>query len=139
MRVFVDSDVVISSLLSASGAASLLMSHPHCTPVISSVSASEIEDVAVRLDLNRQKVVSLLQTRCERVLLRETTASLQKTYGLYVTDPGDVHIVAGAVAADVRFLLSYNQKDFRAGKIKEAFDILLLTPGQYLQYLRSLT
>ena len=47
-------------------------------------------------------------------------------------------LVYAAVQAHVRFIVTYNQKDFRSERIKDDFRIIVLTPGQLLQYLRSL-
>lgn len=63
---------------------------------------------------------------------------IHKDFKDYTWDPDDAHIVAGAAEAKTKFLLTYNIRHFNIQKIKEDFDITVLTPAQYLQYLRSL-
>ena len=55
----------------------------------------------------------------------------------YIYDPYDGHIIAGARQGKARFLLTFNLKDFNREKIKRDFNIILMTPGMYLQFLRS--
>ena len=51
MKIFVDSDVIISSLLSDKGASHLLLHHKDIIPAISNYSNEEIEVVIERLDI----------------------------------------------------------------------------------------
>lgn len=46
--------------------------------------------------------------------------------------------MAGAVEIKAKFLLTYNIRHFQRQKISEDFGIVVFTPAQYLQYLRSL-
>lgn len=137
MRVFVDSDVVISSLLSSSGAASFLLNQMHIRPVISSVSNGELLMVVKRMDMGIKKLEKLLQNRFEVFKITKELQAVKKEYGKYVTDINDAHIVAGAHVASVKFLLSYNLKHFRRDLIKSSLDLVVLTPALFLQYLRS--
>lgn len=139
MDVFVDSDVVISSLLSGRGASHLLLHSNEIIPVISSVSRRELSQVVERLRIEVKDFESLLSSRFRIVPLSQPPTELRRTYEQYVVDIYDAHIVAGAHQAKVRFLLSYNLRHFRAEKIKDDFNILLMTPGMFLQYHRSLS
>ena len=131
MRVFLDSDVVISSLLSDYGAANILVNSKSPEFYISNISEKEIKTVAKRLSIQESKMMSLIK-------VEEDLKSIKQKFGGYTTDPDDAHIVAGAASAKVRFLISYNVKDFKAEKIKRSFDIILMKPATFLQYLRSI-
>jgi len=64
--------------------------------------------------------------------------AIKQEYKDYVSDPDDVHIIAGAAEADADFLITYNTKHYLVDKIKAELDIIVHTAAQFLQYLRSL-
>lgn len=138
LKIFIDSDVVISSLISTSGAAHLLLKHPDIIPVISNISHREIEIVAERLHLDKNKLRILFRKKFKEVQLEKGIKELKNKYGDYTFDISDTHIVAGAKKAKVRFLISYNMRHFQVEKIRKELNIFLMTPGVFLQYLRSL-
>lgn len=137
--VFVDSDVIISSLISKSGASFLLLYKTAGHFYISNVSRKEIAIVAKRLKILFKKNEELIPPQIHEVKLSKTLSYIKKAYGTYVKDIHDAHIVAGTIASKSRFLMTYNLKHFHQDKIKQDFNIIILTPGQYLQYLRSLS
>lgn len=139
LRVSVDSDVVISSLISQEGAARLLLGEKISKVkfYVSNFSFKEQKIVAQRLKISQKKFQDLVKKRLTVVRLKTTTDQIKKEYQIYTTDPNDSHIVAGAEASKARFLITYNQRHFRGDKIKKDLNILLLTPAQFLQYLRS--
>ena len=134
---FVDSDVVISSLLSKKGASFFLFHLTKISLFISSLSIKELEIVVKRLNINRQKLNSLIEKRLKVVILKETKEIIKKKYQNYVLDQNDAHVIAGAVAAKTKFLLTYNLKHYKKEKIKDDFDIIIFPPAAFLQYLRS--
>lgn len=139
IRVFVDSDVVISSLLSISGAAyTLLHDTKKVELYVSNFSTLELKKVADRLQLDRGKLQKVISTCFDTVKINQTHEKVQGRFAPYVRDIDDAHIVAGAKAAKVRFLVSYNIRHFESEKLNRDFKIILLTPGLFLQYLRSL-
>ena len=135
MRIFVDSDVGISSLLSKNGAAYLLLHHSRITPVISNISVKELKIVVKRLDIKEGSLDNLLQKKFKIIKLKRTI-KVRDFIGC-VKDVNDAHIIAGAKAAKVNFLITYNIKHFEVEKIKRDFQIILMSPGNFLQYLRS--
>lgn len=137
-KVFVDSDVVISSLISQKGAAHLLLNKQKTNFVISNISKAELEKVANRLEINQDKLQALVKKKLKIINLTQEIASIKKEFRDYTFDPDDAHIVAGAAKAKAKFLLTYNLRHFKRQKITEDLGITILTPAQYLQYLRSL-
>jgi predicted nucleic acid-binding protein len=133
MRVFIDSDVVISSLLSSRGAAYILLNAAGVTRIISTASVKELRVVCKRLNIPGDALDALIQKRFMVASIRGKT----QDYQIYVTDPNDSHIIAGAVSAKTPYLLSYNLKHFKVEKIKNDLEILLMTPALFLQYMRS--
>ncbi len=136
-RIFVDSDVVISALLSSTGAAYFLMNQLELTPVISSMSFAELRIVVERLKLGVSKLENVVKKRCEVLKITESKEITQQRYEQFVSDMNDAHIVAGAHQAKVQFLISYNLKHFKANKMRDELDIVVMTPALFLQYLRS--
>lgn len=135
--VFVDSDVVISSLLSPVGAAYFLLTQSEIKPVISSTSLAELREVVNRLGLDTLKLESLIQEGFEVHNITKPLNDMKQEYGKFVTDIHDAHIVAGAHISDSKYLLTHNLKHFKTDKINDELDLLILTPGWFLQFLRS--
>lgn len=139
LKVFVDSDVVISSFISSTGAAfSLLNQTDDVELYISNISMQELEMVTERLRLDGQTLKKLVKKRFIIFQLGKTVEEVKKQFSDYVLDIDDAHIVAGAVRAKVQFLISYNTKHFKSDKLRADFNIILSTPANFLQYLRSL-
>lgn len=137
-KVFVDSDVVISSLISEKGAAHLLLNEQKSKFTISNISKIELERVASRLEIEESRLQILVKTRLKLIKLTADLKKIKNDFKNYTTDPNDAHIIAGASRAKAKFLLTYNLKHFKKQKINENLGIIVLTPAQYLQYSRSL-
>ncbi len=138
MRIFVDSDVIISSFMSQSGAAYFLLNTNSIRLFISSLSKKELEIVVIRLGIRNDMLTTLIKNNLEVVILLESLPKIKESFKQYVLDENDAHILAGAKAAKADFLITYNVKDFKIDKIKKDLNILTLTPGNFLQYLRSI-
>ncbi len=138
LKVFVDTDVAISSFISQTGAAYLLLNQTEQLDLcVSNISAQEIDKVAKRLHLDTEKAKSLIHKRFSVVQIKETAKDIQSIFDEYVLDPNDAHIVAGAKTAHAQFLISYNTRHFKADALKADFNIIITTPANLLQYLRS--
>ena len=125
MKVFVDSDVIISSLISNSGAASELVNNFEIIKIVSNFSIKELGIVKTRLKINKPLPE-----------LEVLTITNIKKYSIHSSDVNDAHIVAGAHQAKVKFLITYNLKHYKIDKIKRDLNIIIMTPGMFLQYLR---
>lgn len=138
MRIFVDSDVIISSFMSQSGAAYFLLSTTSLQLFVSSLSKKELETVVKRLGIKSNILATLIKNNLKVTMLLESLPQIKESFKQYVLDENDAHILAGAKAAKADFLITYNIKDFKINKIKKDLGILTLTPGNFLQYLRSI-
>lgn len=139
LKIFVDSDVVISSLLSNTGAAYFLLNEFSLNLFISNISVIELDRGVKKLNLNRDRLTGLIKNRLRVVKLRRTITNIKKDEEEYVFDENDAHIVAGAKKAKAKLILSYNIKDFNLSKLKQNFNLIVITPAKLLQYLRSLS
>lgn len=135
--VFIDTDVIISSLLSPKGISFYLLNQ-NIYAHISTISLPEIKKVMKRLKIDPNTLKTLIQSRLKTVDMNQSLAEIQQTYATYVSDRDDAHILAGAVVAKAQFLITYNTKHFHREKIKDQFKLLIMTPALFLQYLRSL-
>lgn len=137
-KIFVDSDVVLSSLISNKGAAYLLVNKLDLNLFISNISINELEKGVDKLNLDKLQLTDLIKNRLNTVkFIKIKSSEIKKIFKDYVYDENDAHIVAGARKAKAKLILSYNTKDFNSLKLKEDFDISVKTPAQFLQYLRS--
>ncbi|MBI5614632.1 PIN domain-containing protein [Candidatus Gottesmanbacteria bacterium] len=136
IKVFVDSDVIISSLLSDRGAAYALLQSSLVSCFVSQYSVDELRKVVDRLSLEQADLNALIkQLSVARV--KESLVVIRSRHARYVHDDNDSHIIAGAITAKAAFLATYNMKHYRCDFIKEKLGILVYTPAQILQYLRS--
>ena len=136
VKVFLDSDVIISSLLSKTGASFEILKNAKVKKVISKTIKEEVLSVAKRLsiDLAGERIYKNIKI----VPIKLKKARLAEEYLSYVLDQEDSHVVAGANIAKANFLLTHNLKHYQVTKIKNDFEIIVMKPGNFLQYLRSL-
>ncbi len=135
IKVFLDSDVIISALLSTRGASFEILNNLQITKFISESIKLEIKEVSKRLGINNFN--TKLLSNLEVIKINLTKERLVENYVPFVIDQEDSHVVAGAVKAKVNFLLTHNLKHYRVNKIKDQFHIITMKPGLFLQYLRS--
>lgn len=133
--VFLDSDVVISSLISKKGAAFLLVNNKEIIKYISNISLKEIKIVVKRLKL---KNFESILVNCEIIKIKGDLDEIKNKYNKFVTDKNDAHIICGAKVSTANFLITYNLKHFNKDLVKQSLKIITLTPALFLQYLRSL-
>lgn len=138
LKVFVDSDVIISSLISSKGTAFHLLNQTKENFFVSNYSVNELEIVAKRLNIDIKKLSQLLSAKVKKVNIRQDLSQIKKHFAPYTKDPNDCHIISGAKGAKAKFLITYNISDFKVDRIKKDLDIIVTTPAKFLQYLRSL-
>lgn len=136
MRIFIDSDVLISSFLSRRGAAYLIIDTLRMDKFISNFSLVEIETAFIRKSLDLKALEKLVKQKIKVVEIDEEEV---KSKNKFVVDPNDAHIIAGAIRSKARFLISYNIRDYLVDKIYQNLNIIVMTPGQFLQYLRAIS
>src|SRR3989344_1047969 len=137
ISVYLDSDVVISSILSRTGAANMLVNESSLIKVVSNYSLTELKIVAERLHIPQARLDSVTESFTVTPLGSDSE-QLEKDFRKFVTDPGDAHVIAGAKKSGVRFLLTYNHKHFVVNSIKNDLGVIVLTPARFTQYWRSL-
>jgi len=134
VKVFVDSDIVISSQLSNIGAAYFLLNKTNLSLFVSNLSLVELQRVATRHKINNAQMLAFIKKRFSHVNLTEEFKEIESQFNSYANDPNDIHVIAGAVRANVNFLLTYNLKDYKIDKIKMPDNGLLLEPINPVKY-----
>lgn len=135
VRIFLDTDVIISSLLSSKGASFQLLERKDIINIISDWIMEETTYTAEKLSIPSSKVLTIKNTT--ELINLTNKKEIVNRFSKYVQDDKDSHVVAGAVISKSRFLITYNLKHYNTLKIKNDFDIIVLTPGLFLQHLRS--
>lgn len=137
ISVFVDSDVIISSLISPTGAAYILCRESELERYISNASKKELLTVVERLNIQKKELEELIANECKIVEVTKEKEEIVRQFKDYTSDSNDCHIVAGAKKSKAKFLITYNVRHFKIDKIKKDFGIIVFRPAQLLQYLRS--
>lgn len=135
IKVFLDSNVVFSSLLSTKGASFQILKNNKIIKIISRTIKNEVLEVAKRhnIDLSNKKIFAGLKI----ISLHLKKDKVNKLYSSYVSDLEDSHVVAGAHKSKSKFLLTHNIKHYQIAKIQNDLGIIVIKPGLFLQYLRS--
>lgn len=137
IEVFLDSNVIISSILSKTGASFKIINDPEIEKLISKTVFAEVKIVSERLNIDFKKEKTALN-QINLISINLTKKKLLKIYKKYVFDEEDSHVIAGTHKSKSKFLLTHNTKDFNINTINSDLNIIVLTPGIFLQYLRSL-
>lgn len=136
IAIFLDSDVIIAALLSEKGASSKIVKSRTFKKFVSKAIKKEVDEVAKRLHI-RIPGKNWFET-IHVITLDVTRERLAKKYFTYVSDLEDSHVVAGAVRSKSSFLLTHNLKHYKIDLIEQKLKVVVLNPGQFLQYLRSI-
>lgn len=102
-RVFVDSDVVYSAILSRKGAAHLLLHTKGINRYISNYSVQELQIVLDRNTVPHEKLDTLIADCLAVVNISLSITEVKKEYQSFVNDIDDAHIVAGCVNTNTQF------------------------------------
>lgn len=136
IKVFLDTNVFISALLSDKGASYKLINDTKFKKIISNTVIEEIIEVSKRENINIDAARAILK-KTKKTPLFLSKEKLLKAYSKYVLDEEDSHVVAGAYISKSDFLLTHNIKHYLLVMIKNDLGIIVMKPGDFLQYLRS--
>ena len=138
IKIFLDSDVIIASLLSQTGAANAIVNNTDLISFISNFSHEELNRIVGKLGADKSKLARLIKSRLKTIKLKLSNNKILDKFEDYAYDKDDAHIIAGAKEAKAKFLVTFNTKDYKIDKIYQDFDIRVILPGGLMQYLRSL-
>ena len=137
MKIVLDTNIVLSALLSNRGASNLLLTWLFKSKkkynVVSNTLVTEFEDVLTRdknikqfNNLTKEEVLSFIDDIC----LISYHQVIHFLWRPFLKDSNDDMVLEVAVNANVRAIITFNPKDFKG--VKEQFGIDILTPKEYL-------
>ena len=103
ISVFLDSDVVISSLISSRGASYQLINNSSVICFISNISYQELLLVVKKLKLDDNKLKTITKKHFKTIRIVESLKKIKLKYKIFTKDVNDAHIVAGAVESKTNF------------------------------------
>lgn len=139
IKIFIDSDVIIASLISKTGASNIIVNHSASNNFISNFSIEELERTVDKLGVDKSKLEGLIKSSLKILNVQLDKDEVLDRFGKYTYDIEDAHIVAGAKAAKARFLVTFNIRDYKIQKIGQELNIRVILPGELLEYLRSIS
>ncbi len=137
IQAFLDTDIIIASLLSEKGASYGIIKNPTIDKIVSEFIEKETEEVCKRLNIDIKNSENVFKDM-KILSIGSTKPSILKNYKDFVFDENDTHVIAGAHKSKSKFLLTHNIKHFKIDRIKAKLGIITLKPGNFLQYLRSI-
>jgi len=137
IKIFPDTDVLIPSLISKSGAAHFIVNELKVSKLTTQYSVDEMKAVVKRLKLSKKNTENIFAKGFETTKLSDSLSALAKSYEGYLLDKYDSHILAGAVVGKADFLLTYNLKHFKSDVIRKDFKLIVMCPGDFMQFIRS--
>lgn len=136
VKVFVDTNLLVSALISQKGASYEIVQNSNIVKIISPTVSKELTEVSKKFRFRNKDVETILKhLSLKKVSLKKE--KLEEIYSGYVMDTKDTHVLSSAKESKTKFLLTHNIKHFRVEKINNDFGIIVIKPGNFLQYLRS--
>ena len=137
MKIVLDTNIVLSALLSNKGASNFLFTwlfkHKKKFNVVSNTLVTEFEDVLTRdknikqfNNLAKEDVLAFIDDIC----FISYQQSIHFLWRPFLKDSNDDMVLEVAVNANVGAIITFNPKDFKG--VKEQFGIDILTPKEYL-------
>jgi len=137
MKIVIDTNVVLSSLLSQHGASNRLMVwlflQEERYAVLSNTLLVEYEDVLLRHenikqynDLSYDNVNRFIDDIC----LISYHQEINFLWRPFLKDSNDDMVLEVAFNANAKYIITFNPKDF--GGVEENFDIQIITPQKFL-------
>ena len=127
VKVFVDTNLLVSALISQKGASYEIVQNSNIVKIISPTVSKELTEVSKKFRFRNKDVETILKhLSLKKVSLKKE--KLEEIYSRYVIDPKDTHVLSSAKESKTKFLLTYNIKHFRVEKINNDFGIIVIKP-----------
>ena len=127
MKIFLDSDVVISSVISKRGAAHFILNESKNKKIISNYSVEEMTRVAKRGKVDEKGLSYFINKSLKIVKSKKSLKKIKKEYKKYIKDENDAHIVAGANQSKAKIVLT----PFVFNELRSSFLIPFLFPSKF--------
>jgi putative PIN family toxin of toxin-antitoxin system len=138
MKIVVDTNIILSALLSNKGASHMLITWLFKSSkkynVISNTLVTEFEDVLTRdknikqfNNLTKEDILGFIDDIC----LISHHQNIHFLWRPFLKDSNDDMVLEVAVNANAKAIITFNPKDFKG--VKEQFGIDIMTPQEYLK------
>lgn len=131
LAVFFDADVLVAGSASTTGAAHLLLTLSELG-IIQGMTSAHVQEEARR---NLAKKIPGALPEFEEIIQRAVTidfSPVDTSLFQNLTHPKDAHVLAAAVVANARWLVTFNLKDFY-----QPPQMTVLNPGQAIRTIRE--
>jgi putative PIN family toxin of toxin-antitoxin system len=138
LQIILDTNILVAAFRSRRGAANLLLDKLDDSRWQVNVSMAlllEYEDVLKRSEMSGFISESDVDIFLDGLCAIAEFNDIFYLWRLLAKDPNDAFILELAVRVNADFIVTYNQKDFPAAA---DFDIQLVTPKEFLQYVGDL-
>lgn len=135
MKIFLDSSVVVSALISDIGASAKLFALCEAGNLEGFISKDVLDEV---LDVIKRKFPPFREDFLQRVkifkIVKKANKKQLKLAAHWIKDPNDIKILVGAKNADVDYLLTLDVKHFiNDQEVTKKSGLRILTPGAFLE------
>lgn len=132
-KIVLDTNVLVAALKSRNGASFRLLvalQGEHYTPCLSVPLLVEYESVLKRLGLLPHLQEAEIDAILDYLLSRASIHQIFFLWRPFLKDPKDDLVLEAAFAAQSRYLVTFNVRDFQG--VEEAFGIKVVTPKAFL-------
>ncbi len=136
MRVFFDSSVIISAIISATGGSRKLIEltkEGKLTGIISQGILEEVLSKKNKINSTEKEIINFVKNN--DLLVREKiTESEAIKYEDFLTDPKDTHVIAGAKLTKCKYLVTLDKKHLLQPNVRKKFKPLqIVSPKEFLE------
>jgi len=140
LTVFLDASVILAGMASPQGGSGFLLQaakQKKITLIATPLIINEVNRHLAKLKLQSKQLKTLLNRQVIRLIKDPEEIVISRCRRL-TADPDDAHVLAGAIVANVNFLLSLDKKHILTKRVKKhLFPIRVLSPKQFWQSLKS--
>ena len=138
MRVYIDASVIIAALLSPSGGSALVLTYVKQGKIIGITSQTVLFEVlkkTAKIKKSPAKIHAFINLN--RLLVRQPlTISEITPYQKFVSDPKDVHVVAGAKLTKCHYLITLDKRHLLKSDVqKKVLPLQIVSPKEMLEKL----
>lgn len=141
LTVFLDASVILAGMASPLGGSGFLLQAARKKKIIliaTPLIINEVNRHLTKLKLQSKQLKTLLNRRIIR-LVKDPDETIIARCRRLTGDPDDAHVLAGAILANVNFLLSLDKKHVLTKRVKKHLSpIRVLSPKQFWQSLSQL-
>ncbi|MBU1322524.1 putative toxin-antitoxin system toxin component, PIN family [Patescibacteria group bacterium] len=140
LTVFLDASVILSGMASPQGGSGFLLKAAKQKKIIliaTPLIINEVNRHLAKLKLQSKQLKTLLNRQIIRLVKDPDETTIARCCRL-TADPDDAHVLAGAILANVNFLLSLDKKHILTKRVKKhLFPIRVFSPEQFWQSSKS--